>query len=524
LKINDNIFIPQISQKPLRILCTREGGFGRVYIVETDAKKKYALKTLKWEIGLSKQQLREEAFKLARIPSHPHIISIDGIAWINDSPFIILPWCEKSLADAIQHRLDKEAIVRYSREIASGLSFLHDNVHLLHLDLKPANVLIDGGGKCILSDFGLSRCFPRATPKGALRDLFVSGLTGTIAYMSPEHFLTSRLSAKSDVFAFGVMVYEMLNGQHPFLRTTMEDTIHSILRYEPAFPFFGGNRSLQRLCRKCLRKNPEARQTAAEIVVSLQTETEVDFNPSTNFNLAGVINRASAYLAAGKASKAEELLLYGLKHQPWSLLARINLAEVYLVSNQIEKAMSIATEALDLAPWYPDERSHLPTLLTNLSYMFLSKDPNKALTYARSALDLSPEDWQALANAAEACRLLAEGGSTESKQFLEEGFEHIKKGLLLNPNDKVMKITYGNLLLIRGDLATLSPLVVEIINQVGGDDIPARVLLIRTFIATNQLDDADKWVQPMFRFKPLELLSTQLNAEIEKKRRQMTEN
>lgn len=518
MKTNDYVFVPLISPRPVRVLSSHEGGFGRVFVIEAYDMQKYAIKTLKWDLGLDRQQLREEALKLAGIPHHPNVIDILGIEWIEESPYIILPWCKSTLADVMGKRLGGEMISRYAHEMATGLAFLHDKLQVLHLDLKPANVLIDKDGKCLLSDFGLSRCFPKPALTGLRHNVFVSGVTGTIAYMSPEHFLTNRLSAKSDVFALGIILYEMLYSKHPFLKSTMEATVRSILRDEPRFSFFDRTGVIEKLCRQCLAKNPDDRPHAKDIVHSLQTGFGIEAAIAPSFDLPGTINRAGAYINASEPKKAEELLLLCLRHRPWSLHARVNLAEMYLLSNQSEKAVTVAREALDLAPWCPEERYELPTLLSNLAYLYLNREPHQALIYAREALSLSPDDWQACANAAEACRLLAEGQTAKRDQFLTEGFSYVNRALSLNPKDLTSQIIYGNLLLLKLDFAILSPLVVKIMNSAGGDNVPARVLFIRTLTATNQLDDAEQWLQPMMRFKPLESLANQLKADIDRKR------
>ena len=521
MEANRKIFIPSISPGPLRVVTAHEGGFSRVYIVESEDNSYYAIKTLKWEQGHDKNQLRQEALKLAAIPHHPHIIDIIGIEWIDGHPFMILPYYRCSLADTMSGRLDRDIIRQYAKGIASGLSFLHDHVGILHLDLKPQNVLLDSEGKCLLSDFGLSRCLPKPSPYGLWKDVFVSGLTGTIAYMSPEHFVSGQLSAKSDVFAMGVILYEMITRKHPFMRSSMEATVRSILFKKPKFPFFSRESGLVKICKQCLDKNPEHRPSAKDLVHLLNSGTAADVEKIRSLDLSSTINRATAYLEGGDINKAEELLLLCLQHQPWSLCARINLAEVYLLSNRHDKARAAAKEALDLSPWCPEEKDSLPTLLTNIACMYLAVDPHESLKFARQAIVLSPNDWQAIANAAEACRLLAEEHTPEFETFIKEGFAYADKSLSINPQDIKSQIIYANLLLLKRDFARLCPLVLEIMNKAKGDNVPACVLLIRTLTATGQLEDAESWLEPMTKYPSLKGVCDTLRADLDKRRNEI---
>ncbi len=495
-----------------------------MYVIEAADGSRYAIKTLKWEQEHDRGKLRQEALTLADIPHHPHVMDILGVEWVDGDPFIVLPYCERSLSDVLNVRVPPDVIRRYLRQIASGLCHLHDEVGILHLDLKPPNVLLDAEGNCLLSDFGLSKCFPQPSPSGVWQDVFMSGLTGTVAYMSPEHFVSGRLSAKSDVFAMGIMLYEMIVGKHPFLRSSLEATARSILFEEPPFPFFGRRDHLVKICRQCLAKSPDRRPTAADALRLLDCKCARALSKHRPFDLAGNINRASTYLQAGDAGKAESLLLSCLQNQPWSLLARVNLSEVYLSSNQHGKALEMAKTALDLVPWCPEESSHFPTLFTNVAYLYLAVDPKQSLQFARKALAISPNDWQALANAAEACRLLAESQEPGWEVLLAEGYRYVREALAINPHDVTSQITYGNLLLIKRDFAALSPLVVQLVNKTGGDNVPARVLLIRTLIATGQIEDAARWLEPMTRFGPLNTICNQLRADLDRRRTELSTN
>ena len=111
-------------------------------------------------------------------------------------------------------------------------------------------------------------------------------------------------------------------------------TSRSILFEDPPFPVFGRSDPLVKICRQCLAKSPDLRPTAADALRLLDGKCACAPSKQGSFDLAGNMNRASAYLQAGDAGKAETLLLSCLQNQPWSLFARVNLSEVYLSSNQ----------------------------------------------------------------------------------------------------------------------------------------------------------------------------------------------
>ena len=158
------------------------------------------------------------------------------------------------------------------------------------------------------------------------------------------------------------------------------------------------------------------------------------------------------------------------------------------------------------------------TLLVNLAYYYLVRDPEKSLKYSAAALQQNINDWEALANYAESCRLLAKVYPQRFGHLIDEGTRAALRGLDLNPADSVLRITYGGLLLLKRDFATLSPMVVGIINEVGPQNIPARALLIETLLATGQLDDAEKWIRPMLGVQGLESLAKQYLSHLDTRR------
>jgi serine/threonine protein kinase len=526
--LGNEVFIPLLSTHALKVLRQTEGGFGRIFVLQSVSGEQYVIKTLKWDQGADRSELYGEALKLARIARHPNIVEIIGVEWINGDPYVVLPFCNGTLFDFLQStkRLDSSVVSAFVLQIANGLDFLHREAQLLHLDLKPSNVLLSKDGQCLLSDFGLAKYLPEPQPTGIHRDLFTSGIMGTVAYMSPEHFVSRKLTDKSDVFALGTMMFEMITGKHPFLKPTLEETVTSILYESPSFSWFETRRLpavLKRTCLSCLAKNPAHRPSAKDVAsqISGKEQTSRQIEP---FDLFGTVNRANSLAALKYLNQARALLEQCIAYNPWYLPARIGLAGIFFSENKIEEAIEVSDQAIEIAVWCPEQSESYMTLLVNQSCYYLTRDPEKSLKYSREVTKLAPDDWQALGNVAEACRMLAKAYPQRHSQKLAEGFSAAQRGLALNKNDLKLRIIFGGLLLLKRDFETLSPLIVKIMNDAGGENIPARVLLIETLLATGQLNDAEKWITPMFQAKALLPLAQQYKAQLENRREELRES
>ena len=160
-------------------------------------------------------------------------------------------------------------------QIAAALEAAHE-AGIIHRDLKPANIKVRADGTVKVLDFGLAKRLPdpgtagsQATTLGALTD--VGRIVGTPAYMSPEQILGQEADARSDIFSFGVVLYELLAGVHPFLKGTTSDTMAAVLRDPPTPPSGGADLATHAIFDKLLAKEPGDRhQTATEVRVEVQ--------------------------------------------------------------------------------------------------------------------------------------------------------------------------------------------------------------------------------------------------------------
>ena len=253
------------------------GGMGEVYRArDTRLRRQVALKVLRGAAGLDQEQLLQEA-RLASTLNDPHIVSVYDVGEEAGTVFVAMELVDGvTLADRVRGgRLRLEETVRIAMQIASALARAHA-AGLVHRDLKPANVMITADGHVKILDFGLAKRVSGATGDTAtIAGASGSGMVvGTAAYMSPEQAEGRPVDARSDVFAFGVTLYELLTGRRPFERDSVIATLAAILR-DPVEPLASLRPELPaelvRIVDRCLRKDPARRfQSAADLKVALE--------------------------------------------------------------------------------------------------------------------------------------------------------------------------------------------------------------------------------------------------------------
>jgi WD40 repeat protein/predicted Ser/Thr protein kinase len=270
---------PQFS--PRTILADRyeiiselgKGGMGEVYLAEdTNLKRNVAVKVLPQPFALDKERLarfEREARLLASI-NHPNIATIHGLEKSKGQQFFVMELAEgETLAERIKKGpLQVDEAIEVCRQIAEGLESAHEK-GIIHRDLKPANVKITNGGKVKILDFGLAKAFheePEAidlSKSPTLTDQMTQPgvILGTAAYMSPEQAKGKTIDKRTDIWAFGCILFECLTGKQPFQGDTVTETLASILKAEPDWealpPAIPGN--LMVLLRRCLQKDPKER-------------------------------------------------------------------------------------------------------------------------------------------------------------------------------------------------------------------------------------------------------------------------
>jgi eukaryotic-like serine/threonine-protein kinase len=260
-----------------------EGGMGVVYKArDTLLGRLVALKVLPSDRIAErdhKQRFMQEAQSASAL-NNPHIVTIYQAGTDNGCEFIAMEYLSgKTLDELIDRRgLPLNLVLRYGSQIADALAAAH-RAGIIHRDLKPANVIAGDDGVVKVLDFGLAK-FSAPAESGESVDTRTvlkteeGTILGTVAYMSPEQAEGKPVDARSDIFSFGSVLYEMVTGRHAFEGETKMSTIAAILRTDPrsvSETVPGIPRELERIVMRCLRKDPARRfQHAEDLKVALE--------------------------------------------------------------------------------------------------------------------------------------------------------------------------------------------------------------------------------------------------------------
>ncbi|HET7451470.1 MAG TPA: protein kinase [Thermoanaerobaculia bacterium] len=248
------------------------GGMGEVYRArDTRLGREVALKVLPESFARDPDRVRrfESEARSASALADPHVVTVFDVGEQDGTPYIATELVEGTdLRSSIEKGpLPPGKAAEIAGQIAEGLAVAHDR-GIVHRDLKPENVLIARSGLVKIADFGLAKRMGDASPQAsqlatAAADSTAPGLLmGTVAYMSPEQARGEKVDFRSDQFAFGLMLYEMLTGRRAFARASPAETLSAILRDEPA-PLAtvapDATESFAGIVDRCLAKDPEGR-------------------------------------------------------------------------------------------------------------------------------------------------------------------------------------------------------------------------------------------------------------------------
>jgi serine/threonine protein kinase/dienelactone hydrolase len=252
------------------------GGMGEVFLAEdTSLHRKVALKFLPPQMQRdesARKRFLREAHSAAAL-DHPFICSIHAVSESEGKDFIVMEYVD---GETLRDKLAKEPLpLKEALQIAVEVSEALEAAHgkgIVHRDIKPANIMLTQTGHAKVMDFGLAK---QLIPSGGIESqeetltaLTRTGTTlGTLAYMSPEQLRGETVDARSDIFSFGVVLYEMLAAVHPFRKKTGMDTASAILTSSP--PALDQLRpdvspDLKRIVTQALEKDPESRYSSAQ--------------------------------------------------------------------------------------------------------------------------------------------------------------------------------------------------------------------------------------------------------------------
>src|SRR6266536_1121573 len=260
------------------------GGMGEVYRAKDPRLgREVAIKVLPASFSQDADRLRrfEQEARAAGILNHPNITAVYDIGTHEGAPYVVQELLEGETlrSDLVGGKFSPRKAIDYALQIAHGLSAAHEK-GIVHRDLKPENVFVTRDGRVKILDFGLAKL--THAEEGSLATSLPTAtagtepgvVLGTLGYMSPEQVRGRPADARSDIFSFGAILYEMLSGKRAFHRETAADTMSAILREEPE-DLSSTNRqvppALDRIIHHCLEKNPEARfHSAHDLAFQLQ--------------------------------------------------------------------------------------------------------------------------------------------------------------------------------------------------------------------------------------------------------------
>ena len=267
------------------------GGMGEVYRAhDTRLDRDVAVKVLPIEIAQNhdrRARFEREARAIAAL-THPNVLAIHDVGSHNGTAYLVTELLD---GETLRQRLVDGAVaprkaVEIGIQIASGLAAAHEK-GIVHRDLKPENVFITRDGRAKILDFGLAA--QSAAPASAADTPTIGGGTepgvvlGTVGYMSPEQVRGTKVDHRTDIFALGAVLFEMLTGRRAFQRDTSAETMTAILKDDVPEISSTGRQvppPVDRIVRRCLEKNPDERlQAARDVAIALEAVSGTDLTP-----------------------------------------------------------------------------------------------------------------------------------------------------------------------------------------------------------------------------------------------------
>jgi serine/threonine-protein kinase len=342
-----------------------EGGMGEVYLAQdTKLDRKIALKILPAEVAPHRDRMERfvREAKAAAALNHPNIAHIYEISEADGVDFIAMEYVE---GETLQARIKRNPVelkeaLAIATQIAEGLSEAHAQ-GIVHRDIKPGNIMITARGRVKVMDFGLAKVIEAEeafNPEAETRNLLTSpgAIIGTMPYMSPEQVKGERLDARTDIFSFGVVLYEILTGQQLFVAPSGAATISAILTKEPpplSQYLAQCSNELQRIVRKCLEKERERRyQTMLDVAIDLDScrkhEVARDSASQSNRTTQGdALTATSPHVSMSKSLVLRRSLMVGV---PLALVVAAALVYVFVLPRATTTARAPEIKSLAVLP------------------------------------------------------------------------------------------------------------------------------------------------------------------------------
>jgi serine/threonine protein kinase/Tol biopolymer transport system component len=386
------------------------GGMGEVYrAVDSRLGRDVALKVLPKTFACDSERLHrfeQEARAVAAL-NHPNILAVFDVGEQDGAPYLVSELLEGESLRAVVDRgaLPQRKTIEYGVQIAQGMAGAHEK-GIVHRDLKPENIFITKDGHIKILDFGLAKLMQASAEEadGATLALgtMPGAVLGTPGYMAPEQVRGQKADARTDIFAFGAVLYEMMSGQRAFVRDTPAETMTAVLKEDPAEisnQIHPVSPALDRIVRRCLEKNPEQRfQSARDLSFALGALSGTDASGFTQASDASRKISWRVWIPAALVLIAVAAVTWLVARRPADSTPRMEFA--IPVPGEVSH-MAISADGRMLAFISPDESTGMPMLFVQrvgassareipgtegASYPFWSPDDTSVAFFANSKL------------------------------------------------------------------------------------------------------------------------------------------